>query len=74
MLALCEMSQCKVAVSVMYFLAHMVMNFAKLGNSGYQIYLALKCKSKNFKLKKLFQQFSEKNKHNNDGCYYSNSW
>lgn len=62
MSALREMSQCKAAVSVMYFLAHMVLNFAELENSGYQIYLALKCKSKNFKLKKLFWQFSEKSK------------
>jgi len=44
----------------MYLSAHTVPNFAELGNSGYQIYLALKCKSKNFKFKKLFGQFSEK--------------
>lgn len=58
MLALREMRQCKAAVSVTCFLAHTVTDFAELGNSGYQIYLALKCKFKN--LKKLFWQFSEK--------------
>lgn len=51
---------CKAAVSVMYFSAHTVTNFVELGNSGYQIYLALKCKSKNLKFKKLFGQLSEK--------------